>query len=101
MNGKALILGVLLMLLCVVDAAATQYEVVHRLTSEGNPLGAQIIGTGWGWVWTVKIAAATALLTSISALLARPWGKVLICLVTACYTVITLAHLTVFMVCSR
>jgi len=98
MNGKPLILGVLLMLLCLIDAAATQYEVTHFLTSEGNPLGANIIGTGWGWVWTIKIAAPTALLTSISALVAKPWGKVLICLVTVCYASIAIAHLAVFLV---
>jgi hypothetical protein len=101
MYAKPLILGVLLTLLCLIDAAATQYEVTHHLTSEGNPLGARIIGVGWVWVWTIKIAAPTALLTSISALLARPWGKVLIFLVTACYTGIAFAHLTVFMVCSK
>ena len=100
MDGKPLILGALLMLLCLVDAAATQCEVSHFLTSEGNPLGAQIIGTGWGWVWTIKIAAPIALLTSIRALLARPWGKVLVCLVTTCYTGIAFAHLMVFMACS-
>ncbi len=101
MNAKPLILGVLLMLLSLVDAAATQYEVAHFLTSEGNPLGAQIIGTGWGWVWLIKIAAPAALLTSISALVAKPWGKALICLVTVCYAGIAIAHLTVFLVCSK
>jgi hypothetical protein len=101
LNAKPLVLGVLLMLLCLIDAAATQFEVTHCLTSEGNPLGVQLIGTGWGWVWTIKIAAPTALLISISALLARPWGKVLVFLVTTCYSGIAIAHLAVFMACSR
>jgi hypothetical protein len=92
-------LGLVVAVLCLFDAAATQCEfVLAGIKCEANPIGVSMILSGWTWVWTWKIAAAVALLCAISALLQTVWGKCLVYGVAAIYSVITVMHLVVFCV---
>ena len=91
-------LGLTLAALCLLDAAATQIQMTSGINGEANPIGAQIIKTGWAWVWTFKVGAAVGLLCAITRLLQSKWGKCLVYAVAGAYTIVTFLHLVIFFI---
>ncbi len=89
--------GLLIALLCLIDAAATQWEISTRLTHEANPLMAPLVAHGWGWVWACKVAVAAGVSAIVSGLHQSWWGRWLLAGTGAAYLYACGCHAVIYL----
>ena len=90
--------GLFIAVLCLVDAAATHWEISAQLTHEANPLMAPLLACGWGWVWAVKLLTAGAVPAVASVLHRHLWGRWLLLGTSGSYLFTCGCHALILMV---
>ena len=88
--------GVLVAALCMVDMAATHYELVHRWATEANPVTAGLIAVSWWWVWGVKLGLASVLAATADKLCRTIFGCYALGAAAGVYISITALHISIF-----
>ncbi len=92
-----MLIGIVLVALCLVDAGATQWELSTRLTHEANPLMARLLACGWGWVWACKLGVAAGVPAIVSAMHRRWWGRWLLAGTGGAYVYAFGCHILIFL----
>ena len=87
------IIVIALFALCILDVAATQFEVSNGLANEWNPFGVLLIEAGWLSVWIYKVGAAVAVVSFARQLSKHTWTRMLVHFSTGLYLVIGVCHL--------
>lgn len=84
--------------MCLLDVAATQYELLALNVQEANTIMLPVIRLGWASVWAIKISIAVMLVIGGRELWRHLIGRVAISFAAVAYVAVTGCHVAILWV---